>query len=135
MPGEIIVRLEFPDVELAPNTHIHWRAKRPFIKAYRQAAEVAARNVRIRFGLVEPLRIPVEALAIFVLQDRHRRDGDNLQTSIKSGIDGLVDARLLKDDSLGKLRLVSDYRLCRPGEKPHVEIHLTQAPLVEPRLV
>lgn len=135
MPATYVVRLEMPPEELSPNSHIHWRYKHPFRQKYRMAAEIAGRNVRIRYGLIEPLRIPVGALALFVLQDNRRRDGDNLQSAIKSGIDGLVDARLLKDDALGKLRLVSDYRLCRPGEKPHVEIYLTQAPLIAPRLV
>jgi hypothetical protein len=50
----------------------------------------------------------VKASVTFVVKDSRRRDGDNLLSSIKAGIDGLVDGFLLKDDSMGALRLSID---------------------------
>ncbi len=122
---DIVLRLELPPPELSPNDRTDWHVKAKLKAAYRYAAQVEARNLRIVLELTRPLRPPVDADIVFVLRDRRRRDADNLVAAIKGGIDGLVDAHLLEDDSLGKLRLRPDWRLCRFGEKPHVEISLT----------
>ena len=80
------VELPFPPAKLSPNARLHWRALAKVKKAYK--AECAwmlfQTPVPELGGGRIPLRISISP------PDRRRRDRDNLQSSLKYGLDQLA---------------------------------------------
>lgn len=104
--GPILVRLALPYPELSPNFRPRFKAEKfQAVAAYRQDAEVRARNVRIARQLRSPLEAPVGVRIVYVVPRGGRRDPDNLQAQLKPGFDGMVRARLLSDDCVGKISI------------------------------
>jgi crossover junction endodeoxyribonuclease RusA len=123
----IELTLDFPPATLNPNTRAQWRFKAIVVKAYREACRVDALNARRAAeaeGVTFPLQPPVLATLTFVLSSQRRRDADNLLSSIKSGMDGLVDAGLLVDDDVKNLTISMGVEY---GPKPGVRVRLEGA--------
>lgn len=128
------VILPLPDVKLTPNGRaMHWE-KAKLVKVARHAAEIAGRNERIRIQLAEPLPPPVYVSLTFVFKTERRRDEDNLAAGMKHYFDGLVDAKVLRDDRREMLHVMLPLkvRIASKGEQPHLEIRLTPAYLLSP---
>lgn len=87
----ITVRLPPPPSECSPNSRCHWAAKARAAKAQREIAMLSV--IRELNGFTRP-RIDVTLYA----RVNRRRDRDNLIASLKSAVDGLVDAGLFDDD-------------------------------------
>lgn len=89
----VTIYLPLPPAALKPNARVHWRTKAKATKAYRETARWAA--------LVPHPSAwkSAEIQAHFRFKQDRRRDRDNLLASLKAAFDGLVDARLLADDS------------------------------------
>ena len=122
------LRLPLPPKELSPNARIHWAQKARAAADYRLAAKVEGLNAKRASGLVVPLVTPVSMGLLFILKDKRRHDLDNLLASIKSGLDGLVDAGLLADDTAAVLRIDSlEARPQEPLEPACVHVTLTAA--------
>lgn len=99
-PRTLTLRLDFPPRTLHPNGRPHRYVKASAVRDYRRDAKVLAKQAMgttYRPGEY-PLRVPVRADVTFVVADGRPRDVDGLLASIKAGIDGCVDARLLLDD-------------------------------------
>lgn len=77
---------------LNANRRIHWRRRAEITKAIREAAYLLACGSVPR---LQRAQITVE----YRPPDRRRRDVHNLYPSAKAAVDGLVDARILPDDS------------------------------------
>lgn len=114
--------LEFPPgmLLLSLNDRYHWAEKGKRAKALREAGWALARQQQI----------PQLQRASFVVEyrppDRRRRDNDNIPAgSGKHGIDGIVQARVLVDDSR---EYVADirYRLGAIVPKGQLVIYITE---------
>lgn len=83
----------------------HWRLKAEHNASWRHDAKLQAIDVvnRMRWRAPDRARMVVT----FHLPDSTRRDLDNLIGSTKPLLDGLVDARVLRDDSLRHLVAVT----------------------------
>ena len=117
----ITFELALPPRELSPNVRTHpWNLIR-HKRIYRHACKVDSLNVRRGYETVMtfPLPPPVQMHLTFVVTTKRRRDLDNLIASMKSGIDGIVDAGLIRDDSADDLSITADVEL---GEGPCVGV-------------
>lgn len=92
-----------PPAALSPNARVSRWERMKAARGYREAARVQALDVRNRRSTAYPLTPPVRVVVTFGLPDRRRRDWDNLIAALKPAFDGLVDARLLADDSVWEL--------------------------------
>lgn len=121
----LTIHLPLPDVGLTPNGRAMFWAKARLTKDARHMAEIRGRNARIAYGLTKPLTPPVTASLLFVFKTSRRHDQDNLVSGLKPSFDGLVDARVLIDDSLGQLRINPPATtVAGPGQTPEVIITL-----------
>jgi crossover junction endodeoxyribonuclease RusA len=89
----VTIYLPLPPESLKPNARVHWRTKAKATKFYRETARWAAHAPHPAAWK------SAEIQAHFRFKQDRRRDRDNLLASLKAAFDGLVDARLLADDS------------------------------------
>lgn len=92
---------------LTANQRMHWRKKAQRTKAIRELAAVHTRASK-----PAPMQA-AHCLVELTWPTRHRRDAHNLMPTIKACIDGIVDAKLLPDDS--------DKHLTGPDLRPAAE--------------
>lgn len=118
------VELDYPGAELGANARQHWAARARNVATARYAARIDAINARIRAGLTKPLTPPVRADLVFYVTTERRRDEDNFVGRMKPLFDGLVDAKVLQDDSATKLK-IGDVTFQR-ARKPAVVIRLSE---------
>jgi Holliday junction resolvase RusA-like endonuclease len=103
--GTIALELPFPPSELSGNGRLHWAKRQRAVREYREDCRRLAYSERNGArGVSFPLTPPVTLHVLFVLPDHRRRDFDNLSASLKPGIDGLVAAGVIADDSVEALR-------------------------------
>ena len=84
-----------PDPELSPNKRLH------YMELYRAKESAKLDTILLVLAQGKPPR-PYEKAHItitWVAKDKRRRDTDNLFSSMKAYIDGLVEAGLIEDDS------------------------------------
>lgn len=115
--------LPFPPRELSPNARAGQWDKIKAVKDYRYACKVEALKVRnVAPAGSFPLAVPVQAHITFVVRTNRSRDEDNLMASMKAGIDGIVDARVLAGDDARLL----NWRTCKiiMGDKAEVRLRL-----------
>jgi Holliday junction resolvase RusA-like endonuclease len=84
-----------PDPDLNPNKGLHWGS---FARAKREAKKLAMGLV-LEQGRPSTPYDQAHITITWVSKHKRRRDIDNLFASMKAYIDGLVDARLIVDDS------------------------------------
>ena len=99
------LELPWPAAALSPNARVDWHVHAAAKSAYKNSCYLLARNARQLAPGPWPMRPPVTVLITFVLPDKRRRDFDNLLASFKSGLDGIVEAGVIEDDSVEKIRL------------------------------
>lgn len=95
-----MIRLAFPAPadRLSLNARTHWRTQRRQSGAWKQAAELYARDVANRTRLVRPLGRSIVHVE-FVVATNRRRDADNAMPTVKPIVDGLVRAGWFTDDT------------------------------------
>jgi len=86
-----------PPKECSPNARVHWAEKAKFVAAYRLSTYYYASVEKRRQTWLAPDKAKVDVT--FVVPDRRRRDKTNLASAWKAGLDGIVDAGLIQDDS------------------------------------
>lgn len=113
-------------VELPPglpllnaNGRMHWRIRHERTKAIRTAAWAAARQANV------PRLERAQVICEYRPPDRRRRDVHNLFGSAKAAVDGLVDARVLPDDSDEHL-VGPDMRIGGVTPKGQLVLHITE---------
>lgn len=72
---------------LTANDHIHWRTKASYVKTIREGVAWTAKSLHITVQLH------------YRPGDNVRRDAPNLTATSKPAIDGLVDAKVVPDDT------------------------------------
>ena len=83
---------------LSPNRRGHWATESRAARVYREQAFLVARS---RVG-VNRKDLPWPGAfvrATFYFQIKRKRDGDNLNASLKHALDGLADAGIVADDN------------------------------------
>lgn len=109
---------------LSANDRYHWAERGRIIRDIRKAAWALARQAGI--PQLERARIVVEYQPP---QTTRRRDGDNIPpVSGKPAIDGLVDARVLPDDSYPRHVAGLEYAIGEPYPKGRLVLHVTEVP-------
>jgi len=83
----VTFEIPYPSPRLSPNARGHWAKSSPIRKAYRHEC---ATECRIQGA--KKMQGKVHAIITFHPPDKRRRDLDNMLSSFKSGIDGIVDA-------------------------------------------
>lgn len=127
----VSLNLPMPPSELssnnAPRSVAGAKYKRHLHAEYREQCRKVAHSVRVDMqqqGMTFPLQVPVTALVTFVLASKQRRDLDNMLSAFKGGLDALVHAGLLADDSCWALRLGIEVEL---GKQAGVRVRLESA--------
>lgn len=91
----ITIRLPYTTVPLRSNDRLHWRAKAVQVRAIREVAYLAGRELAERQG---PIDWPVVITLVWEVADRRVRDVGASAPTLKAAIDGLVDAGVLLHD-------------------------------------
>ncbi|MDD5095559.1 MAG: endodeoxyribonuclease RusA [Dehalococcoidia bacterium] len=110
------MRIEIPSLPpkaCSPNARVHWAEKAKQAKRYRELSFLSAKSAMN--GWIAPEKALVQLT--FIIPDHRRRDIDNLVASFKSGLDGLVDAGVIRDDSGKRIVLDTPAIECIPGER------------------
>lgn len=79
---------------ITANQRHHWRTRARLTKEWRACAALVARSQR-----VPPIPGRVYIVATLHFANRLRRDPNNWAPTAKAAVDGLVDAKVLEDDS------------------------------------
>lgn len=93
-PGdEVVLELGYASPPLTLNQRLHRMQEAQLVREVRARAAVLARQVGI-----DRMRRPAVTL-VWLVTTRHRRDEDNLVSTLKALCDGLVDAGVAVDDT------------------------------------
>ena len=87
-----------PPRECSPNARVFWATKARLTREYRNEVSLCAYAASGGTGAWQPLG-HARIVVTFIVPDRRRRDKTNMAASFKAGLDGLVDAGIIKDDS------------------------------------
>jgi len=87
-----------PEWLLTSNQRLYWAQKAERTQWLRSVAHLAGLGARRRLQQW-PIRERVQATVFVAWPDRRRRDVHNVMPTVKACIDGLVDAKILVDDS------------------------------------
>ena len=94
MATQATITLPFlPPVALSPNARVHWSVKAKATRMMKEATYVLAKSQQLPAFTKARLHIT------FVIKAHRRRDADNWLAMMKGAIDGLVEAKVLPDDS------------------------------------
>lgn len=93
-PAELFVPLSLAGAWLTSNGREHWRTRAALTKLWRDSTAVLAREAN-----VPRYRTRVRVTAVVVCAGQRRRDIGNWYPTVKACVDGLVDARVIPDDS------------------------------------
>ncbi len=96
MADTLTITLVWPDPLLSPNRVANWRKKAVAKKAARARAAIATRAGGGTLGAMPP-DTSLEVSLTFCPPDKHKRDMDNVLSSLKSAIDGVADALAVND--------------------------------------
>ncbi|GAA1436419.1 hypothetical protein GCM10009616_36140 [Microlunatus lacustris] len=103
MPAEVLAQMISVNVPRAwllnANVKRHWRDRGKRAAWLRAAAQLEALAFRRRLAGGTPLQGKVRCEVLVAWPDRRRRDVHNVMPTVKPCIDGIVDARVLADDS------------------------------------
>ena len=77
----------YPSPKLSPNARGHWSKSASTKASYRHECSTECRKQGVK-----QLEGPIHAVITFYPPDKRKRDLDNMLSSFKSGIDGIVDA-------------------------------------------
>lgn len=86
------IDLSFPTPPLTSNQRLHWSRRATLTRTIRH-------ETGLRTAHLGPLTPPIRVGLHYRPRDRRRRDADNLVPTLKACCDGLVDARLVPDDT------------------------------------
>ena len=121
MGSTIKITLPIPDSRIAPNSRKHYMAQNKIRGKHRELAKATAMALAPK----KPLE-NVMLVRTFYLKNKRRRDGDNLASACKAYLDGIVDAKVIKDDSFSVIGiLVTQFGGIDKGN-PRVEFEFTE---------
>lgn len=101
-----LIRCDWPDSALSPNSRSHYMQKHRASAKYRHACETIAREQRVHKQIWPDGEIKVHLT--FHPPTNAKRDDDNLEASFKSGRDGIADAMGVDDNRFKVTRSIGD---------------------------
>jgi crossover junction endodeoxyribonuclease RusA len=104
---------------LSLNDRLHWRERNSRAQELKRAAWVMALNAKV--PRLERVSVVVE----YQPPDRRERDADNISPAGKAALDGIVAARILRDDSKTYVTGVRCV-IGEPFPKGRLVLHLTE---------
>ena len=93
------IRLPWTTPPLSANDRDHWRVK---AKKVAEVRRTVGDLVAVQTFTAYPFPLYAEHVTVtltYYPRDRRRRDADNLVPTLKAACDGLVDARVVRDDT------------------------------------
>lgn len=105
---------------LTANQRFHWRKKAALTKDIRQWARLLFRTTT--------LQAPITVQLDWHVNDKRRRDEDNIVPTLKAICDGLVDAGLVPDDTPADMRKEMPRIVFAPDSPKRLVLTLTGAP-------
>lgn len=121
---DIVLPYEKPP--LTANQRMHWRAKAKITAQVRDRAAWSAVEQHVR--RLDRCKVELE----WHVADRRRRDADNLVPTLKALCDGLVDARVVRDDTPDLMvKAMPTIVRMRPGHKPQDQFMLLRITALE----
>lgn len=124
----MIFTLPYPSPPLRSNKRLHHMAEHRIKHDIRHTGKVQAlAHMGIRHPLAYPLPDLVEIVMIWTVPTRHRRDADSGQPTLKSWVDGAVDAGLLHDDSWVHVQRMWCEIEHKPGEPMSLRVEIRKA--------
>lgn len=109
-PASYTFEFGLPPIECSPNWRGHWAKKARAVKGYRTLCAWEAVNHGYGALMFESAVVSVEYRAHRGAPGYHALDVQNAMAAMKAGIDALVDARILVNDS-GKRVQWDEFRL------------------------
>lgn len=113
---ELIVQLTLPPKELSPNARTHWARKARAAKKYKAQAHVSTMVMHAEGADWSRAKVRVKMWN----RTKHRWDGDNLLSAMKSAFDGIAEALGVDDKEWTHLPCVQD----TDPDDPRVEVLL-----------
>lgn len=96
----VTLLLPFPPRQLSPNARVERHNRAEFVARYRRNCHDLAASERALWPRKTFPWSRVSMIVTFVLPRYTKYDWDNLIASLKAGQDGIVDARIITDDSI-----------------------------------
>lgn len=122
----MILTLPFTSPPLRSNKRLHHMAEHRIKRDIRQAGMVQARKWMQDHPGAYPLPTLVDVTMTWHVPTRHRRDASSGAPTIKSWIDGAVDAGLLHDDSWVWVRSETCLIQHSPGEPMRLTVEIRE---------
>lgn len=129
MTKTFFARLPLPPVALSPNrtSHAHWRYRHAATGEYRMTARSCFNRDKPRDWVSSHVQVAMHYFCCKTSDGYRPKDVQNAMASIKAGIDGMVDANIVPDDSRkwvswDRLRLYTTSQECAGAQVGwHVE--------------
>lgn len=125
----MIFQLPYRDPPLRSNKRLHHMAEHRIKRDIRQAGRVAAQTFMADNHGTYPLPYLVDVAMTWHVPTKHRRDASAAAPTVKSWVDGAVDAGLLHDDSWVWVRSEPCYIRYAPGEPMKVTVEIVKVSL------
>jgi crossover junction endodeoxyribonuclease RusA len=103
---------------LSSNQRLHWARKAELTRTVRSATGYKCRALPV----LERVRVDL----VWVVNDKRRRDADNVTPTLKAMCDGLIDVGLVDDDTPIFMEKSMPRIEYRKGEAPHLELTITE---------
>jgi crossover junction endodeoxyribonuclease RusA len=129
---KIMATLEtgYEDPPLRSNKRLHHMAEHRIKRDIRQAGRIRAMKWmtgKRAEGWMFPLGQAVEVRMTWYVPTKHRRDADSGQPTLKSFLDGIVDAGVLADDNYRHVRRAYCEVEHTPGEPMRLVVEIREA--------
>lgn len=103
----IEIEIALIGVPPSPNGRLHWRRLAAERKEWRTSTFLSAIQAIRSGGHGGDFPLDrIEVQPVFTFRTRRRRDTDNLVAMLKPLLDGLVDANVVPDDTLERVRIL-----------------------------
>lgn len=125
MARELVCHLPLPPKALSPNISSHWGSKAKATRGCRHDAWVAFLNARPKDWPagedLGPVEVDIEYRCARKVEGYIAFDGANALAACKAYIDGMVDAKVARNDSSKRLHIANMDLYTRKTDKPFRE--------------
>lgn len=117
------LKLPYDRPPISQNSRMHWAPANKIKQEIKRSSAWLARSEKMPH--LERIRVTIE----WIVNDRRRRDVDNMAPTLKAAIDGLVQAGVITDDDY--TRVETAYRIVHAGiaaHAPGLYLHIEETP-------
>lgn len=113
-----IIEFEYERPPLTSNQRIHWRTRAALTKDVRSLTASKANGI--------PAMTACSVSLSWIVNDKRRRDADNLVPTLKAMCDGLVDAGIVPDDTPELMHKVMPVIVYDPNAVAFMELRIEE---------